>query len=56
MSFKVGEHCATMTGGFHSAAPVSISSICVDFLETFTCVLVRKAEKRAGCSGDGIWV
>ena len=56
MSFKVGEHCAAMTGGFHSAAPVSATSICGDILETFTCVSVRKAEKRAGHSGDGIWV
>ena len=45
MSFKVGEHCATMTGGFHSATPVSATSICRDLLKTFTCVFVRKAEK-----------
>ena len=56
MSFKVGEHDASMIGGFHSAAPVSATSICRDFLETFTCVLVRIAEKRDGDSGDGIWV
>jgi hypothetical protein len=56
MCFKVGEHCATMTGGFHSAAPVSVTFICADLLETFTCVLVRKAEKRPEHSGDGIWV
>jgi hypothetical protein len=56
MSFNVGEHGAAMTGGFHSASPVSVTSICGDLLETFTCVFVRKAEKRAGHSGDGISV
>ena len=45
-----------MTGGFHSAAPISATSICGDLLEAFTCVSVRKAEKRAGHSGDGISV
>ena len=56
MSFKVGEHGAATIGGFLSAAPVSAPSICGDLLETLTCVSVRKAEKRAGDSGDGIWV
>jgi hypothetical protein len=56
MSFKVGEHCAAMIGGFCSVAPVSATAVCGDLLETFTCVSVRKAEKRAGWSGDGIWV
>ena len=57
MSFKVGEHCATMTGGFHSAAPISATSICGDLLETFTWVSVRKAaEEKVGDSGDGIQV
>jgi hypothetical protein len=56
MNFKVAEHCAAMTGGFHSVAPASATSICGDLLEAFTCVSVRKAEKRAGHSGDGIWV
>jgi len=51
MSFKVGQY-----GGFHCAAPISSTSICGDLLETFTYVSVRKAEERAGDSGDGIWV
>jgi hypothetical protein len=38
MSFKVGQHGATMTGGFHSAAPISSTAICGDLLEIFTCV------------------
>jgi hypothetical protein len=56
LSFKVGEHGSTMTGGFHSAAPTSATSVCGDLLEAFTCVSVRKAEKRAGDSEDGIQV
>jgi hypothetical protein len=57
MSFKVGEHCATMTSGFHSAAPISATSICGDLLETFTWVSVRKAaEENVGDSRDGIQV
>ena len=35
MSFKVGEHCATMTSGFHSAAPISATSICGDIYLCF---------------------
>ena len=58
---KEGYHlhvgCIVATvGRFHSAAPISAASICGDFLETFTCISVRKAEKRAGHSGDGIWL
>jgi hypothetical protein len=56
MSVKVGEHSAAMIAGFHYAAPISATSICGDFLKTFTCVLVRKTEKRARDSGNGIWV
>ena len=56
LSFKVGEHGATRAGGFHSTALTSVSSICGDLLEAFTCVSVRKAEKRAGDSEDGIQV
>jgi hypothetical protein len=48
MSFMVGEHSVTITGGFHSVAPISVSITCGDLLKTFTCVLVRKAEERAG--------
>ena len=44
-----------MTGRFHSAAPISATSICGDILETFNCISVAKTEKRAGDSGDGIW-
>ena len=34
MSVKVGEHGATVTGGYHSAAPVSAATICGNLLET----------------------
>ena len=56
MSVKVGEHSAATihNGEFHSVAPISAISICGDFLEAFTCVYVRKSEKRDGDSGDGI--
>jgi hypothetical protein len=56
MSVKFGEHRAATIGGFHSAAPISGTSIGGDFMETFTCVSVRKAEKRAEDRGDGICV
>ena len=46
MSFKVGEHGAATIGRFHSAAPISATSICGDLLKTFTYVSVRKAEKK----------
>ena len=52
MSFKVGEHSVTTTGGFHSVAPIMQPP----YVETFTCVQVVKTEKRNGDSGDGIWV
>jgi hypothetical protein len=54
MSFKFGEHGATMAGGFNSAAPIFVTSKCGDLLETFNCVSVRKAEERARGSGDRI--
>ena len=56
MSVKVGEHSATTIGGFHSAAPISATFTYRDLLETFNCVLVRRAEERAGGSGDGVRV
>lgn len=53
MRFKVGNHGAPETGVFHSAAPISATFTYRDLLETFNCVLVRRAEERAGGSGDG---
>lgn len=49
MSFKVGEHNDTMTGGgSNSAILISADSTCGGFLEAVTCVAVRKAEESAG--------
>lgn len=56
MGFKVGEHGVTMAGEFNSAVSISVTSICGDLLETFTCVLIRKTEERAGGCRDGIQV
>ena len=54
ISFKIGERGATTTGGFHSAAPVSATSICGDLLDILSYILVRKREKGAVDSGDGL--
>jgi hypothetical protein len=35
MNVKVGEHSATTIGGFHSAAPISATSICGDIYLCF---------------------
>jgi hypothetical protein len=56
MSVMVDEHSVTMISRFYSAPPISATSICGEFLETFTCVLVRKEEKRDRDSRDEIWV
>ena len=44
MSFKIGEHDAPEAGGFHSAAPISATSICRNLLVTFAYVLVRRVK------------
>ena len=54
ISFKIGERGATTTGGFHSAAPVSATCICGDLLDILSYILVRKREKGAVDSGDGL--
>lgn len=55
IKFKVGEHGATMVGGFSLAPPRPATSIYGGLLEAVTCAPVRKAEERAGDSEDGIW-
>lgn len=50
MSFKIVEDDTTATGRHNSAAPISATSIYRDLLETFTSVLVRNENERAGGS------
>ena len=46
MSFKVGDHGATMTGGFYAAASVSATSLCGDLLETFTVFFHKESREK----------